>query len=478
MAATFGAGARDLDDVVVDYATFARTIRRRDASIRAAWTAVCRAAGDDRTVDASARRLTADDALTAARAVGAANATRDDARARWWRSCANVNQTAEKSGWRSFVGLAVLLPPAHIAGENATWNWLVAAAPVGRERDRRRARVAARLVAGGVAGVAARTAVAPLDRARTIAQDATRDAAFPGSRSSRSVGSVCRRVLREEGVLGLWRGNAVTALKVFPANALQFAIFHHAKDAFRRLRTLRGRADADGDTGVRTGETTGVRTDVANNLTVAERLAAGSLAGAVSTAACYPLDTLKSQMAVRGGLRGSALAAAAQMFREQGGARAFYKGLGPTLVADIIGTGLGFTLYDSFVGWYRRVVGGRKPTPAEKGALGGASACVCLTVTQPLEVVMTRMRVQGVGGRPVLYKNAVDCLRVIARREGMRSLWLGLGAAYGKIFPQLAITYCVFEMDKERMGVDGLARYDGGNTHGKGGGVGGATASP
>ena len=105
---------------------------------------------------------------------------------------------------------------------------------------------------------------------------------------------------------------------------------------------------------------------------MAERLAAGSLAGAVSTAACYPLDTLKSQMAVRGGLRGSALAAAAQMFREQGGARAFYKGLGPTLVADIIGTGLGFTLYDSFVGWYRRVVGGRKPTPAEKGALGGA----------------------------------------------------------------------------------------------------------
>ena len=105
-------------------------------------------------------------------------------------------------------------------------------------------------------------------------------------------------------------------------------------------------------------------------MTVAERLAAGSLAGAVSTAACYPLDTLKSQMAVRGGLRGSALAAAAQMFREQGGARAFYKGLGPTLVADIIGTGLGFTLYDSFVGWYRRVVGGRKAHPGGEGRAG------------------------------------------------------------------------------------------------------------
>ena len=132
VAATFGAGARDLDEIVVDYATFARTSRAR-ASIRAAWTAVCRAAGDDRTVDASARRLTADDALTAARAVGAANATRDDAR-RWWRSSATRESDDGNAGLEEFRRLAVLLPPAHIAGENATWNWLVAAAPVGRER--------------------------------------------------------------------------------------------------------------------------------------------------------------------------------------------------------------------------------------------------------------------------------------------------------------------------------------------------------
>ena len=37
----------------------------------------------------------------------------------------------------------------------------------------------------------------------------------------------------------------------------------------------------------------------------------------------------------------------------------------------------------------------------------------------------------------------------------------------------LAITYYVFEMVNERMGVDGLARYDRGNNQGKGGGVGG-----
>jgi solute carrier family 25 phosphate transporter 23/24/25/41 len=271
-------------------------------------------------------------------------------------------------------------------------------------------------------------------------------------------------VLREEGVVGLWRGNAVTALKVVPCNALQFAIFHQMKDAFRRRRERREReARKNGDVASSSSSSSS-----SSGLTLPERLASGSVAGAISTAVCYPLDTLKSQMAVRGGLKGSALRAARQMFAEQGGARAFYKGLGPTLVADIVGTGLGFTLYDSFNSWYQKnVTGGRKPSPAEKGVLGGFSACVCLTATQPLEVVMTRMRVQGVGGRPVLYKNMLDCLAVTARREGWRSLWLGTGAAYAKIFPQLAITYYVFEMASEQMGVGGLARYDAGKRTGK-----------
>ena len=302
-----------------------------------------------------------------------------------------------------------------------------------------------RLIAGGVAGVAARTATAPLDRARTIAQDlgrGARSAAKAGlpkrRRASRPRGAfaICAKVVREEGFGGLWRGNAVTALKIIPSQALQFAIFHHAKDWFR----------------VSAGEERDASASARDDVSTLERLASGSLAGAVATAACYPLDTLKSQMSVRGGLRGGAVRAAAQIFREQGGARAFYKGIGPTLVADVIGTGLGFTLYDTFVNWYRSANGGRAPNPLEKGALGGLGACACLTATQPLEVVMTRMRVQGVGGRPVLYRSAMDCLRKSVEREGLRSLWLGTGAAYVKIFPQLAITYGVFELVCDHLG--------------------------
>ena len=185
-------------------------------------------------------------------------------------------------------------------------------------------------------------------------------------------------------------------------------------------------------------------------------------------------------MAVSGGLRGGVVAAAKQLYLEQGGIRAFYKGLGPTLVADVVGTALGFTLYDTLTAAYReRCVGGRKATPFEKGVLGGVGACCSMTVTMPLEVVMTRMRVQGIGGRPVLYGSALECLRSIARKEGISSLWLGTTAAYVKIFPQLAATYFLFELASERMGVGGIGSYDGGgegkksNGGGGGGGPGG-----
>ena len=139
----------------------------------------------------------------------------------------------------------------------------------------------------------------------------------------RGLSATCAKVLREEGVLGLWRGNAVTALKVVPCNALQFAIFHQMKDAFKRRRERRESRERER---LNDGASSSPSTPL--GLSLPERLASGSVAGAISTAVCYPLDTLKSQMAVRGGLKGSAARAARQMFGEQA-ARAFYRAWAP-----------------------------------------------------------------------------------------------------------------------------------------------------
>ena len=73
----------------------------------------------------------------------------------------------------------------------------------------------------------------------------------------------------------------------------------------------------------------------------------------------------------------------------------------------------------------------------------------------------------------MLYGSALECLRSIARKEGISSLWLGTTAAYVKIFPQLAATYFLFELASERMGVGGIGSYDGGGEGKKSNGGGG-----
>ena len=441
-----------------DYRTYASA---RERATRRAWRRVLGLAdkfpgfGTDRDRTGDDRNARADvfTVLEATKRAGIDGVDATDARrmvSLLARRRQSNGSTRDAVTYEEFRRYAALLPDAQLRSGNAVWDWLAAAAPE-REHGKPRGQRRKQLFAGGLAGIVARTAVAPLDRARTIIQDMglVRGPASSVLDKSGIVHTtkppnalqVCRDVLRKEGPAGLFRGNMVSALKVVPANALQFAIFHKMKDDF-----LRARSDEDGAP--------------AEQLLLEERLASGAVAGALSTAACYPLDTLKSQMAVAGGLRGSVAAAASQLFREQGGLKAFYKGIGPTLLCDVIGSALGFTLYETFQTMYREASGGRRPNPLEKGALGGLGACASLTLTMPLEVVMTRMRVQGLGHRPVLYKNALDCLRLSVQREGLKSLWLGTGAAYVKIFPQLAITYFVFELASEQLGVGGLGRYE------------------
>ena len=53
------------------------------------------------------------------------------------------------------------------------------------------------------------------------------------------------------------------------------------------------------------------------------------------------------------------------------------------LVGDVWGMMLGFGLYDLTNGLFQKVVG-RKPKSLEKGAVGGATACLSLTTQMPL----------------------------------------------------------------------------------------------
>ena len=75
---------------------------------------------------------------------------------------------------------------------------------------------------------------------------------------------------------------------------------------------------------------------------------------------------------------------------------------------------------------------------------GGVAACMAVTFTNPIELIKTRMQLQGELVKKskdavVLYKNPLQAFAVIYRNEGIRGLQQGLACGY---YYQLALNGC------------------------------------
>ena len=299
LVAQFGGDASS-GFVAVD--SFRAAARRSERSYRAAWDDIATKAGAVTPGGVASpspsppshppRTMTSAEALTAVRAVGVDTATAEDAEAMIRLLTRGGDDGSSKAAcvsisYQNFRRYAALLPRTQLRSKNASWCWLVSATPM-KAHERPRAQPRLQLLAGGFAGACAKTLVAPLDRARTIIQDT----GWCGQRGSRkTVMGVCAKVFRGEGVAGLFRGNAVSVMKVLPCNALQFAIFNGLKEQLTRAKKQQ-------NNNTNNASSKGVTSTAGDkySLTLAERLASGGVAGAVSTAACYPLDALKSQV--------------------------------------------------------------------------------------------------------------------------------------------------------------------------------------
>ena len=170
-----------------------------------------------------------------------------------------------------------------------------------------------RLFAGGVAGAIAKTAIAPLDRVKIIFQT------HPAKRFSlRNVVLELTGIHAREGVKGLWRGNAATVLRVFPYAGIQFAAF----DIYKRLL---------------------------GNASSAQKVLAGSAAGATAVVITYPLDLIRARLAVRmseGPLSRAAWVDAITGGRGTVSMKELYRGLSPTLIGILPYAGIAFFIRD------------------------------------------------------------------------------------------------------------------------------------
>jgi solute carrier family 25 phosphate transporter 23/24/25/41 len=294
------------------------------------------------------------------------------------------------------------------------------------------------------------------------------------------------RMQAEGSLHAFFRGNGTNALKIAPETAIKLALNDHLKHALgssqRRRReeaeqhrrggsggpaataaaaAAAGAADDDRPRQPATTTTCdpgppGVDRDTAE-LSKATRVAIGGVSGAVGQGLVYPLDTVRTRLAVcsqqeykRAG--GGILRTAARMWTQEGPA-SLYRGLVPSMCGILPYAGVDIVLFETLKQGLLERHAGALPDLAVLGA-GMVSSVVAQFVSYPLALVRTRLQAQGSAGRPVKYKGMADVFSRTLQNEGVAGLYKGLLPNLVKLAPAAGISWYVFESTKRLLGVD------------------------
>ncbi|KAF8941159.1 ADP/ATP carrier protein, partial [Haplosporangium bisporale] len=128
---------------------------------------------------------------------------------------------------------------------------------------------------GGVSAAVSKTAAAPIERIKLLLQN--QDEMLKTGRLShpyKGIGDCFKRVIADEGIKPLWRGNTANVIRYFPTQALNFAF----KDYFKAMFNFKKEKDGYGKW-------------------FAGNIASGGAAGACSLLFVYSLDYARTRLA-------------------------------------------------------------------------------------------------------------------------------------------------------------------------------------
>ncbi|XP_014209803.1 calcium-binding mitochondrial carrier protein SCaMC-3 isoform X2 [Copidosoma floridanum] len=275
------------------------------------------------------------------------------------------------------------------------------------------------LLAGGVAGAVSRTCTAPLDRVKVYLQ-------VHGSRQCKIVSCV-KYMWREGGLSSYWRGNGINVLKIGPETALKFMAYEQVK------RAIKGRDNRE--------------------LCIYERFVAGSIAGGVSQSVIYPLEVLKTRLALRRTGEFKGVIDAAQKIHKQAGLKSFYRGYIPNLIGILPYAGIDLAVYETLKNHYLRThAKDEQPSIGLLIFCGSASSTAGQVCSYPLALVRTRLQAQVTPANG--QNNMVGIFKDILDREGLRGLYRGLLPNFIKVVPAVSISYVVYEHVRSALGVN------------------------
>lgn len=282
--------------------------------------------------------------------------------------------------------------------------------------DDERRSMAIDAIAGGIAGVCTDTVFHPIDtlKARLQVQRP------PFIYNSMTHGA--RKIIAEEGVRrGLYAGFGAVFFGTIPTNAITFATY---KSIQRRAESV-----------------------VPEEFDPFVDLTAGAIGELFGLITYLPSEVVAKRMQVAGlgPARNytSAWHAARVIYRTEG-VSGLYTGLLSTLLRDVPFTAIQFALFEQ---GKRRIVSRTQHaelTGLQASGLGLAVGATAAVVTNPADVVKTRVQVQE-GGNARQYRGVFHCFQRITREEGFPALFRGVGPRVVALAPGSALLLTAFE---------------------------------
>lgn len=274
-------------------------------------------------------------------------------------------------------------------------------------------------VLGGIAGAFGATIVYPIDLVKTRMQN--QRSTVVGQLLYKNSMDCVRKVFRNEGFLGFYRGLGPQLIGVAPEKAIKLTVND----------LIRGRA-MDPETG---------------RIKLGWELVAGGTAGGCQVVFTNPLEIVKIRLQVQGEAAKAegAVAKGAVHIVRQLGLVGLYKGASACLLRDIPFSAIYFPAYshlkkDIFHEGYH----GKRLSFLETLTSAAIAGMPAAYLTTPADVVKTRLQVEARKGQ-THYKGLTDAFVKIYREEGPRALFKGGPARVLRSSPQFGFTLVAYE---------------------------------
>ena len=259
-------------------------------------------------------------------------------------------------------------------------------------------------LAGGISAAVSKTIVAPIERVKLLLQVQYTNPNIAKEQQYVGIGDCFSRVIAEQGVMALWRGNLANVIRYFPTQAINFA----CKDFYKVYLCPYNPKKQPG-------------------MFFLGNCASGGAAGATSLCVVYPLDFARTRLAadVGSGPEGKrefdGLVDCLKKIAAKDGVSGLYNGFGISVVGIIAYRASYFGLFDTL-----KVGLGEKPGLMATFMLGQAVTVTAGIISYPLDTVRRRlMMTSGQTGDKKLYNGTMDCFQKILKKEGPNAFFKG-----------------------------------------------------